>query len=900
LGGGAKLSGKVTAAGAAVTDAEVFVDGKTYIKTKTDGSGNYTFGIPVGEYTIVASKSGFVADKKTITFEKKDYTQDFELKDPGFDATKILGFDLILYDSKPQTDPNEFKISGAITHIPSNSLFSISNSKKLEFIDQVVAKQGSIIVPKSGTLVLADAQLDFKLWDYLSVNLKKTGGLQVKPNGDNTKGFITGDLILDVNKTFGTSYGLTWPSGTYKLLNGGSSEFKAFYSVGGTPIAMTSLKLSAPISGWNIYGVNLSPDLTNTSIDKDGISFAGKIDLTDIPGLGAATLDLKTLQIGTNGDIKKLDINLTPNPEINFLSWKMVLNSIGLNQYGLRFGGNLNIPIPGSDPAVFKFSDVNVSKSGLNGGTYKLNGNINFFDVAQFSGISWNPFSFGKIPGTDDYKVSGGGSLAFSSLLDKGIEIQDFLLTTKGDFGFTAAPNLNFDFAGGLASFKLTGLGFYPTKSEFAVSGGFGLAIPGIGGAISSSIHYTKSKITVDKLSLSASLGGVGAFSAAVELGDNKFYGQGEIDIIGLLGMGMSFSYEKIGSGKSISASVNTGITVPIGVVTFEKIGGGFSFNTSLSKYGVNLTGRMVLAPGTSAVVSLENIILGVDASPSGPVFYGSTEPYVLSMNVGKAEFKLDIPQRSFYITTTLGKSFNIIPGVGMGASGSFMLAASAKPSDPYWLLGVYTHMNMLGLFNEDLNITGAWNLYRAGHPEFNAYTSFIPEAYLNSGKINGIHCTFKSLQGRLSNNPICGGVAGIANLCAYAYADMNMNIHSNFASGTYGFDVSQAWGAGGSANFFGIGVAGANVGVGFGLNGGYGGGNWSINGHGNADAQAYIGCSGSGCGNGISWGCCFDPCFWDSCEICPCPCGGKICVHPSVDVGYSSSTGNFNLSLNW
>ena len=900
LSGGAKLSGKVTSAGKNIADAEVFVEGKSYIKTKSDGSGNYTVAVPVGEYTIFASKSGLVADKKTIVFEKKDYTQDFELKDPGFDASKILGFDLILYDSKPEATPNEFKISGAITHVPSNTLFPISNSKKLEFIDQIVVKQGSNIVPKSGTLKLADAQLDFKLFDYLNVNLKKTGGIKVIPVGDDiTKGIITGDLFLDVSKTLGNKYGLTWPGGDYKLLNGSSAEFNAFYS-NATSVITTALKLNAPSSGWDIYGVKLTPDFNNTVVDKDGISFAGSIDLKDVPGLGSTTLALKTFQIGTNGDIKKLEINLTPNPEINFLSWKMVLKNISINQYGLRFGGNLNIPIPGSDAAVFEFNDVNVSKSGLNGGTYKLKGSINFFDVAEFKGIGSNPLSFGKIPGTDNYKINGGGSINFSQYLNKSVDIKDFMVTTGGDFGFTAAPNLNFDFAGGLATFKLNGLGFYPTKKEFSVDGGFGLAIPGIGGAINSSIHYTKSKVTIDKLGLSASMGGIGGFTAEAEFKGDVFGGKGKLNIAGVTEMGMGFEYKKSGSGKSISASISTGIAVPVGVVTFENIGGGFSYKSAESKYGVNLTGRMVLAPGTSAVIALEKINIGVEASPPGPVFLGSAEPSVLSMNVGHAEFKFDVPQKSFYITATLGKSLNIIPGVGMSASGGFMLAASAKSSDPYWLLGVYTKMNMLGLFNENLNITGAWSLNRAAHPEFNDYTLFIPDTYLNGGKINGIHTAFKSLKGRMSDNPYCNGVAGIAELCAYAYADMDLKIHSNFASGTYGFDVSQKWGAGGSANFFGVGVAGADVSIGFGLNGAYGGSNWTINGNGSAAAKAYVGCSGGGCGNGLSWGCCFDPCFWDSCEICPCPCGGKICIHPSVNAGYSSATGKFNVDMNW
>lgn len=898
---GATLKGKVFALGKSVSAAEIYIEGKPYIKTKTDNNGNYSIGVPTGEYTLIASKTGYIADKKSMTFENKIYTQDFELKDPGFNASTILGFDLILLASTSMPTPNEFKISGQITNIPSNTLFSISKAKKIDFIDQIVIKQGDNIVPKSGTLVLVDQQLDFKLFDYLNVNLKKAGGLKVvSNNGDNTKGIISGELLLDVKKTFQSKYGLTWPEGIYKLQSSNTGDFNAFYSNASAPDIAT-LKLEAPTSGWEVFGIKLKPDFNNTSINKNGLNIAGSIELTDVPGLGNASLNINTFQIGTNGDIIKLELDVDPNPELNFMSWKMILNKASINQYGLRFGGKLSVPIPSSNAANFIFSDVNVTKSGLNGGSYKLLGNINIFDVASFSGITTSPFSIGKVVGTNYYKINGGGSLSFnSSLLDKDISIQDFSISSDANLKFSASPNLNFDFANGMASFKLNGLNLSTSNKEISLNGGFGLNIPGFGGAINSNIHYSKSNIRIDKLGLSASLGSIGSYSANVEFDTNKFLGDGKISISGITDLSMAFEYSKLNNNKKIKADIKTNLAISIGVLTFEKIGGGFIYHSSANKYGVNLTGRMTLAPGTSAAVALENIIVGVEASPAGPVLYGSAVPSILSMNVGYSEFKFDIPQKSFFINTNLSKSLNIIPNVGMSASGSFMLAASAKSADTYWLIALYTKMKMLGLFDENLNITAAYNLQRASHPEFIAYTSFIPEAYLNAGKINGIHTSFKSLKGRTKDNAVCNGVSGLATLCAYAYADMNLNIHSNLSSGTFGFDVSQNWGAGGSADFVGYPVAGASVSVGFGLNGAYNGNAWTINGSGSANANAHVGCAGSGCGNGVSWGCCVDPCVWSSCEVCPCPCGARICIHPSVSASYSSANGDFNVDLDW
>jgi TANFOR domain-containing protein len=900
LKGGAQLSGKVTSASLAVPNAEVFVEGKNYIKAKTDNNGKYTLYIPEGEYTIVASKSGLLADKKTLVFEKKNYNQDFDLKDPGFNASKILGFDMVLYESKNSTLPNEFVISGAITNIPSNTLFTISKSKKLEFYNITVKKEGNIIVPKEGSLKLADAELSFKLWDYLQLKVQNAGGLLVKPlNSDNTNGVIGGDLLLDIDATFGSGYGLSWPKGKYNLTDeSGNAFYNIFYSQNpSSPI--TSFKLKAPNTNWNIFGISLKPDFLNTIVSKDGISLGGAVEIKDIPGISNVTLQLQTLKIGTNGDIKEVKFNLSPTPKIQFMSWSMMLSNININQYGLKLAGEMNIPIPGSSNALFKFSDVNLNKSGLNSGNYSLVGVIDIFGVAKFTGKASNPLTFSKVPGSNDYRINGGGEIGLTSLINNKLVINNFLIATNGEFGVSCEPNFNVNFAD-VAKLKIKKIDLYPTKKEFAIDGGFRLDIPGIGADAGGYVHYKPDKVWVDKLNIGASMGGIGSFSAAVDFSDNGFSGSGDIAIVGMSGLGMGFSYYSQNSGKIIKANITTGITASIGVLTFDKIGGGFLYNSIESKYGVNLTGRMSLAPGTAAVLALDNIDIGVIAEPGGPVFYGVATPKVISMDVGIAQFKLDVPNKQIFVNTELKKSMQIFPGVGFDAAGGFMLAASAKSGDEYWLTGIYTRMNMLGIFNQNLNITGAYNLYRASHPEFNDYTSFIPEEYLNGGRINGFNAKFNSLQGRLSDNPYCKDAMEIANLCAYAYADMSMNMYSNFSTGKIGLGIKQEWGAGGNASFFGIGLAGAKIAVGFNLNGGYGSGNWFINGTGSASASAYIGCTSSDCGNGVSWGCCVDPCPVYDCEICPCPCGAKICLNPSVTASYSTADGKFNVDLNW
>jgi TANFOR domain-containing protein len=900
LKSGGKLSGEVTSAGNKLKDAEVYLEGKNFIKTKTDSEGKYQLFVPEGEYTVVASKVGLLADKKVITFEKLEYVQNFDLKDPGFNASKLLGFDLLLTESVPTGNPNEFKISGSLVNIPSNSLFSINKSKKLEFYDCIILKQGDNIAPKDGFVKLAETNFSFNLWDYLKLSLKDPLGIKVKHvEGDVTKGVINGEIEIDITGTFGMSYGLKWPAGKYLLSEDGiASMMNVFYSVN-PEVDISALKLKAPAVGWEIHGILLSPDLSKTKISKDGIEFAGSLQIKDIPGLENTILNLNSLQIGTNGDIKKVEISVNPNPKLQLGSWSMTIKSGNINQYGLKFGGEVAIPIPGSSNALFKFNNVNVNKSGINGGTYSLSGPINIFDVVKFSGSVNNPMSFSKIPGQSHYKINGGGDIELPKFINKKIVINNLVIATNGEFGLTCSPNFEVEFAS-LAALKIKKFDLYPAKKEFAIDGGFRLNIPGVGAEAGGYLHYKPGSAWLDKLNIGASLGGVGNFKAEVDFSEsNGFKGKGGIELVSLLSMAMEFTYYSNNQGKIISAAVSTGVMIPVGVVTFENIGGGFLYNSIDKKYGVNLTGRMTLAPGTSALVALDQIKIGVYMQQGGVLFEGSAVPKVVSMDVGIAQFKLDIPNKNFFVNAELKKKMEIFPGLGFDAAGGFMLAASAKQNDQYWLVGLYTRLKMMGIIDQNMNITGAWNLNRAAHPEFNDYTLFIPDQFLNSGKINGFNARFSSLKGVQADNPKCGGISDFAELCMYAYANMDISLYSNFISNTYGMGISQSWGAGGSADFFGVGIAGADISVGYALSGGYGGGNWFISGEGNASAKAYIGCSGSGCSNGLSWGCCFNACVV-GCKVCPCPCGGRICLSPSVKASYYSNVGKFNVNINW
>ncbi|MBK9329397.1 MAG: hypothetical protein IPM95_08820 [Sphingobacteriales bacterium] len=900
LKGGAVVSGTVTSKGSVVKDAEIYVDGKPYIKTSSDASGNYSFSVPVGEYTLKAKKSGMVGTSTSKTFEKQNYTIDFELKDPGFNASKLLGFEIALDNSEPTSNPDEFVISGTFQNIPSNLFFKFPASKKLEFKNITILKQGDIIVPKSEEVVTSCSQIPLQLWDYVKLVLENPAGIVVKSfGGDKTKGVIGGELKVDVAGSFGMSYGLKWPAVPLKLLNNKLSDVPVFTSMT-SPLDAAKFSLSGPSDGWDIYGVKLAVDFTNTTIDNKGISFAGSLSLKDIPGLSSATLKLEELRINTNGNIQKCAISVTPNPEISLLGWKLKINAAKINQYGLTFGGGIEIPVPGSEIAKFDFANLGISASSFTGGSFFIpSAGVNIFNVINFKGVDGVPFSFSKIPSKDAYRITGGGSIGFPKYISKKVEIDNFVIATNGEFGLTVKPNFEVGFAD-VANLKISALGLYPSQKKIDVGGSFKLFLPGMGFGAGASIHYKPGSFTVDDLSFSASAGPIGSIKLdKFSFKENGFEGGGGLEIAGFGGLGMYLKYYKLSGGMNIAADFTNPVPIPLGPVTWENPGGGFEVNTATSVYDVHLTGRVVLAPGTSGVVALDKLKVGVTVQVKGPVFYGEGYPKVISMTVGKAEFQLNVPDKLFYVKANVGANFNLIPNLGISGNAGFTLSASAKSGNEYWLAAYYNNVNVLGLFTGYTNIAGGWGPKKS---EFPAELSFVPDEYVSGGRIYGLHFACSSFQGITKENAKCANdpVVGIAKVCGYAYNDMNLHFHSNLKSGTYGMGIKNGWGSGGSIYFFDVGVGGFNFGVDYGLNAGYSGGNWFINGNANADFNGWVGCSSSSCGNGLNWGCCFDPCFWDSCEICPCPCGGKVCFGVGVSVDYSTATGKFKLGLDW
>jgi hypothetical protein len=257
------------------------------------------------------------------------------------------------------------------------------------------------------------------------------------------------------------------------------------------------------------------------------------------------------------------------------------------------------------------------------------------------------------------------------------------------------------------------------------------------------------------------------------------------------------------------------------------------------------------------------------------------------SWSIGKAELKVDYPNKLFYIDGKFGGGFGLMKGLSAEASAGIHIEAGTSGS-PYWFVSGYTKTSIAGVFNTGVTIVGGWNAAKSEHPTLNS----IPDFALYNGRVYGGYFATSSHIG--GNSPEID-IIGLAAVSGWYNADGNVEVYANFKSSSFGLKFSQSWSAGGSARIYKLGdIASASISVSGNINGNYAPSGWGIGGNLSGSIKAHLGCNG-GCG--ISWGCCFDPCFWDSCEVCPCPCGVKVCASASVNISYSSSSG-FDFSL--
>jgi hypothetical protein len=954
---GTALTGKVLENSNGVKDAQVFVDGKDFIKTITDASGNYRLVMPDGEYTVKAAKQGLQGDSKTITAASAAITQNFVLLNPGFEVSKLLGFDIELYDSKPGSNANERIISGAFVKIPGNGLFTLPASYKLKFSNAKVNIVNNKIVPATGEVTTTVSEIPFELFDYLALKLKNTEGIKVKKqNDDGSVGKIVGIAYLDVNNLISKVSGLTVPANLDVALAGSGADKKevtAFVSNGALPLEAGNLKLigiSNNNSAVKLYGLDVNIDYNKSYVFKDGLQLGGTIKLNDFPLVGNKTFLINKFKINTGGDVV-FDVACDVNESINLKAFKINLGMLNVSNFGVKVGGSMSLDIPDIDKVEATFSNLGISKDGISGGQFNLysqkiidavktvkqnlsqaqslynnavneaqnaataeiqntktaavdaaknqldnakaalenkldealrtlDNTLSIFKVVSYAPVKGVDFSFAKLPGTDDYKIQGGGTFGLKKYFTEKITLNYFAIATDGKFAFNVEVNKKVDFFS-IAQLEITNLGFNAFTKSFDVGGKLFLKIPGFGiGAGANISYFTDGKVVFKDASFKMDICPKLAFEGYMGITDNGFKGGGKVKVTEKIGIGGNFIYEKYNDGYRFGANfaISPAPKIPIAALELTIRGGGFEINTARGheSVAVQVEGGLALT-GTSVAMDVNPIIVKITVGAEGPIIEGTGQLNVAMQKIGKAGFIIDIPNSYFTAYAEAGFGLDLIPSVPLNIEGGARVSASLKKGTEYAMLAVYSQMNIASIFNQRINVAFAWGMPRNQGTDEDKYVAFIPDQYLYNGKVFGFCFNAFSEFGIKRENAI-GFDWAIAAAKGWYYNMAQAYFYSNFKTNTYGFKVGTNFDAGGEAKIWPLSI-GFGMAVSGDISGGFGNNEWFCSAALAASFEGHIGCCDGGCNTEV-------------CTSYMVPCGIKVCARGGLNVNINSRRG--------
>ncbi|MFN8286049.1 MAG: carboxypeptidase-like regulatory domain-containing protein [Chitinophagales bacterium] len=866
---GIAVSGKVSLQnGTAVKDALIYIDGSEYIKTKSDNSGNYKFAAPAGPNQFVAVKSGLVGDKQSQTLTAgTPVTINFTLKDAGFDASKLLGFDIQLTESTPLPN-NEFEISGQFVNIPSNSIFKSSPGMVLPFTKQKVKKSGAGIIPSGSEIVTDVSSVDLALWSYLKLNLNNSAGLKVKPlNGDNNKGKIDGNMRLKLAASFPSISGFSFPTNDLSLKSGNLTSLTAFTSDGSNPLNETTLKLNSTTNTWTVYDFSLTVDYNNTFINKDGITIAGSISPKGFKYLSDLTMKINEMQISNTGDIKKLKLEVNPMPKVSLGAWGLNLSNLDIASTGLVIGGELKGSVAGYDLAL-PFKDLSVTKSGLNGGSFGFpTGGINLLDVVKIKPGQSSSLTFGMLPNGSGFKLGGNVEFSFEKYFNKNVKIDDFGLSSDGNISASIKLNQTYKLFS-IVNLSINNLGINTASKQFDLGGKIAFDLPSFGAGVGTTMHYKKSGVTFDQFHINLSMGGIGGFSSDVDFADGGFSGTGDLSIAS---SGMKFSGGFHYNNTGFGANFNMGPTVkvPISVVTLDKIGGGFDYNKPQSKFKVWGECRVSTTGDVGGLITLDPTTFSIEVSGGGPVLSASATAKLVGMSLANASFVMDIPQRKASLNVDAAAGTSIMPGIS--ATGSYHIGAELGfGSSPYFYFGQMMNMKVVHICNS------SGGMFMGVNYLVNSTTA--AQYKIPTGMFSGISAFATASIG--SDEAHAAGIdVGIGWAKVWCGYSSDVSFYANANGMNAGFHLGGTWGAGAKACVRWAGCIGLDASASGNIDGKLNsGGIESVTGKLSAHAGASLGCC-DGCGNGLCW-------------ALVAPCGAQVCVDRSVTVTYSKSSG--------
>lgn len=795
---GIKVSGFVRKANNTIDGVTIKVEEKPYLITTTDASGAYNLYIPKGKFQLKASKSGYISKVQSVNATSTPIQLDFELADGGGrNIAKILGFDVELDQMTPEG--NGYRVSGAFVNLkPALTELKSAADTRLQFSNiKINFDASNSAIPEGNRIVTDELSLPFKLLNFIPVALKSPNGITVETDG-NGGGKITAEIVANMAAIQGgRGWGLS--NADIKLLpdNVTATTFVTAFASSTTTQVNLKYKIKGPQGGWqgNLYGFKLMAQTEQSYIDNSGLHFVGELHTPDLGVIKSAVIKIEELLIGSDLMIKRVNLNQTGLPAIKILDWSANLASLLFNEDGFKIGGNMVIKVPASGTSEINFSDVTIGKDMFFGGKFVIPENgINIFNIVSLKkGAS--PISFGQVPNQSGvYKLGGSGKIKFTKFITSEINIPIFEVHTNGRF-LVDAP-VNFETNLMFAKLKVQAIKFDNTG---------GTPLIGVQGAVSVDVPLLK--LTAADISFKNSGGGVsvsvGKIKASldvpvlkteieVDMKDNGFAGSGKLGIPGTpVNAGIDFHYYKVTGGVDFGAKFSANVTIPIGFVTIERVGGGFQYNTATKDFMVDINGALSIA-NLGAAVKLDPIGLTVRSGPViegyGGVVVGST------LNLANARMKLDFPQETFSVT--VDSHIEPIKGiVKTKLQGDLII--SLKKDDRFAFLGCAMETNLLGLIKSNGEFAlgvGVKNPVTRGD-RVSYYFRNVDRKYVQD-VFSGVYINTTAQMGIPKERAI-GFDFKFASASLYFYTESNAKLILNFAEDSYLLGLSGRFGGG-------------------------------------------------------------------------------------------------------
>ncbi|MBL1409165.1 peptidase associated/transthyretin-like domain-containing protein [Sphingobacterium faecale] len=893
---GVKVYGIVRSGTFVLDNAYIAVEGRDYLNTKTDASGRYELYMPIGEYTMRASKSGYFAKREARQLQQQqDLQLDFMLEDGGGrNISSLLGFEIEL--DKAESDGAGERWTGRFVNMKGVApLFDKDIAIAIPFTDARVSfdRQGNAI-PQNNVVLTDLNNITLKAFGFLPVVLKSNQQLKVTGN-EQGKGTITGRVEIDISKIQG-SRGYTLPSSQPILLTlndaVGTPQIDVF-KANANSVQNVHLKLAkadgADLTA-SLYGFTMKLDLSRSSVSMEGIELAGEIKTPALGPISAANIQVEQFKLSKDLKIQVVKVQQQNLPSFQIGSWKAQLTALLFNESGFKVGGRLKFTIPQSSESTIDFTNLKIGKDAIYGGDFNFPTNgISIYKIAQLTTGS-QPLGFGRVGNTQVYYLAGSANMKFGTLFTKEIKIPSFQFQTDGRFLLEAPVNQTADLA--FAKFKLASLTLSTLSGQkpyISVQGEFSAEFPGLrfeasdirfsvntGGQVGFSVGTIKGELSVAVLKAGVTVG----------LYEDGFKGGGKLGIPGTpINAEIGFHYRKVSGGIDIGAEFAAGVSIPIGIVEITQVGGGFSYNSANKKFMVNIKGGATIS-GMRALVELKPISLTVE---SGPIITGHVGVVVgTTFKLVDAYTVLNFRDKFFAIT--VNSDIEPIKGVARARLNG-LLKIKWDPQENYVFLGANMDVDILkilknyGEFALGVNIKNP----KSRGDEIASYFKYLEgELYNGNSAFSGVYLHSSTSFGVPKDRAV--GIGGdVFGVRAWFYTGSDAVLVLNFAENDYRFRLAGTVEAGGEGCFIGI-CVGGGFSTCYALMGGYSTANgWQLGGRAGGNIEIQIG-KRANC-NSVEF------CAWLI------PCGGRVCIgaHAALDIStkrglqFSVGMGNSN-----